>query len=110
MARTQIVTYDVSLGNGTVIIPSASDPLRLNKISYQLTGDAAVDNAVTVKLQESNTEVASSNKDISGATAVANVSTDAYIGVFEFGGNVLSFNVVVGAATVGIITLTIGYK
>ncbi len=102
MARRIITqTYDLTGGATDVIITGLAG---VSKLSYHLRGDAAVDGTATIKLQESNVSLLGL-KDVSGATAIANVSTDEYVGSFDVFGAFISFNVVIGTATAGIITL-----
>lgn len=110
MAKTSVKTYDLSLGNDTLEIQPVGKPLDgVTLVSYHLQGDGVVNGTVTVKLQESNIHL-SGQKDIASASAVANANTTEYVGRFDVGGTFLSFNVVLGTATLGVITLTLNYQ
>ena len=110
MAKLTTITYDLTGGSATIAIQKATNPLSgVSAVSYQLQGDGAVDGTVTVKLQETNVH-ASGQEDIVGASAVANVSTNEYVGMFDAGGAFLNFDVALGTATAGIITITLNYQ
>ena len=105
MALTTL-TYDLTGGTATVPVQALGKDSRSTKVSYHLSGDGAVNGTATVKLQESNVHDAG-QLDISGATAVANVSTEEYVGEFVQGGGFLNFVVTLGTATAGTVTLTL---
>jgi hypothetical protein len=109
MSKITTYTHTVSGGSGTIDIPAIGLNNVIKKVSYQAVGDANVDAAVTVKMQESNL-VTGTYKDISGSTATVNTSTNEFIGVGDFTGAYLRFDVSVGTATLGIVTLTVSTK
>lgn len=109
MAKLSTITYDLAGGNAAIAIQTATLPLSAKIVSYQLQGNAAVNGTATVKLQETNVH-ASGQGDIINATAVANVNTSEYVGRFDIGGSFLNFDVVLGTATLGIITITLNYQ
>jgi len=103
------LTFDVSTGNGDLQITGAGRPRSDRIVSFQAVGDANVNGAVTVQLQEANL-FAGTYKDIAGAVATVNVSSNEYVDGGQFNSAFLSMNILVGAATAGIITFTINYK
>lgn len=105
MALTEL-TYDLTGGNDTIQISLRDFPTSSNAVSYHLQGDGAVNGTATVKLQETNVH-GSAMSDIAGATAVADTSTSEYVGKFDVGGAFLNFDVTLGTATAGIVTLTL---
>lgn len=104
-----ILTYDVSIGSGTLSVTTSGIPNTAKYVSFQAEGNGAVNGAVTVKLQESNV-FGSTFKDVPSASATVNTSTSEYIDAGQFNSAYLQFDVAVGAATAGIITFTINYK
>jgi len=108
MALT-VLTYDVSLGSGSLQITSVGRPNTAKSVSFQAEGDGAVDGAVTTKLQEANV-FAGTYKDVAGASIVVNVSSSEYADGGDFNSAFLKIDINVGAATAGIITFTINYK
>lgn len=109
MARIKSTTYDLSLGNAVVPIQVATGPLnRVTNISYQLSGDNAVNGTVTVKLQETNIH-GSGQEDIVGASGIADQNTNEYVGAFSIGGGFLNFEITLGTATLGFVTITVNY-
>lgn len=107
MAKTSTLTRLVSAGSGTLIVNTKA--LDVNTVSFQISGDGAVNGAVTVKLQESNTS-GGTFKDITGTTATVNVNTDEYFDGGTINSRFVQFDVSVGAATLGTITIVINYK
>ena len=101
------LTYAVAGGNASVTINTINK--TANKVSFQVSGDGAVNGAVAIKLQESNT-AAGTFKDVSGATATVNTSTDEYVDGGDFNSGFLQFDVAVGSATLGTITFVVNYK
>lgn len=101
-----IFIYDLAGGSTTIEINISGKPTRASKVSYQLQGDAAVNGTVTVKLQETLIH-GSGETDILGATAIANVSSNEYVGQFDVGGEFMNIDVALGTALAGIITVTI---
>jgi len=108
MSQTTL-TFDVSTGNGDLQITAAGRPRSDKIVSFQAVGDANVNGAVTAQLQESNL-FAGTYKDISGAVATVDMNTNEYVDGGQFNSAFLSINILVGAATAGIITFTINYK
>lgn len=106
MPTITTIIYQVDQGDQTLAFQLDGKPTGSSKISYQLQGDGDVDAVVTVKLQESNV-FGSGHKDIALATAVANVNTTEYVGEFNTGGGYIYYDVTVGAATTGVLTITI---
>lgn len=98
--------YDLAGGSTTIEINAVGKPTGASKVSYQLQGDGSVNGTVTVKLQETLIH-GSGQTDITGATAVANVSSSEYVGQFDVGGEFLNIIVTLGTALAGIITVTI---
>lgn len=105
MSVIKTITYDLALGSDTLAInTSASD---ISKVSYQLSGGTA-NGTATVKLQESNISLTGA-EDIVGASAVANVGTEEYVGEFSVGGGFVNYDIAIGTATTGIVTLTLKF-
>ncbi len=100
------ITYDLSLGNDTIQINLRDLPTSANAVSYHLQGDGTVNGTATIKLQETNVH-GSAQTDIAGASAVANSTTSEYVGKFDVGGAYLNFDVTLGTATLGLVTLTL---
>jgi hypothetical protein len=109
MAELTTLTYTVSGGNATVAINADGKPVDASKVSMQVKGDASVNGAVTVKLQESN-EHSAGQKDITGATAVADVNTNEFVPAKDVSGAYLNYDIAVGTATLGTITIILNYK
>lgn len=102
-------TYDVSGGNTTVDINNTDAPTNSTTLSMQVQGDGNVDDAVIVKFQESNVH-ATGRTDITGATITANTSTDEFVANKDISGGFLAYDIAVGSATAGIITIILKTK
>ena len=103
MSKVTTQTYDVSLGDDTIVFNGLKG---VDKLSYHLQGDGTMNGTVTVKLQETNV-AGLGQKDIVNATAIADANTNEYVGYFDVGGDVVEFNVVTGGTTVGVISIII---
>lgn len=108
MAEVREYTYDVSTGSGTLDITDSTGENISSTITYQVEGDGSVDDAVTVQLQETN--VYNSGFSSVGSSVVANTGTSEYVSTTTVTGLFLSFDIDVGIATAGIITITINFK
>lgn len=106
MALTTL-TYDLSGGNGDVVVNTQAKTIDF--ISFQLDGNGSVDGTATIKLQEANT-AGGTFKDVAGASAVANVSTSEYVDGGKVNSAFFNFNIVVGTATAGIVTMVLNYR
>jgi len=109
MGKLNTYTYLVSSGTGDLPINADGKPLDIDKVSFHVKGDASVNGAVTVKLQETNV-YGEAHKDITGASVTANVSTTEYNGQYTIGGAYLNVAIDVGTATTGTITVLLYYK
>lgn len=100
--------YDVSLGDTTVDITIPQDvPTKSTSISMQVIGAGITTGSVTTKLQESNV-FAVGRTDITGATVTSAIgASDAFVVSKEISGGFLAYDIAVGAATAGTITLII---
>ena len=104
-----VITYDLAGGNASEPVTTVASHMDAQKVSFQLQGDGVVNGTVTVKLQESNVH-GSGPKDVPSASGIANANTSEYIDAGELNSSFINFDVALGTATIGIITMTINYK
>ena len=102
-------TYDLAGGATTVNLNRDGFKAFSSAVSMQVQGNGAVDGTATIKLQESN-DFGVGLTDIAGATITANVSSDEFVADKVISGAYLAYDIAIGTATAGIVTITLEFK